>query len=92
MCPPDLFHQPPYQTAEPTRRATSSRDSSSTGAPHFDQAATRRSAIFMRPGECTGWIQPVCSASASRPSSRTRSNKVEALSRSSATKRSPAAP
>ena len=31
-----------------------SRDNNSTGAPNFDHCRTRRSAILMRPGECTG--------------------------------------
>ena len=44
---------------------TSSRDSSSTGAPRADHWATRRSAMRIRPGVCTGCTQPACSASAS---------------------------
>lgn len=32
----------------------------STGAPWADHCRTRRSAMRIRPGVCTGWIQPFC--------------------------------
>ena len=62
---PVLFQKPPNHASEPSMSRVCSRDSSSTGAPNFDHCRTRRSAILMRPGECTGWTQPACSASAS---------------------------
>ncbi len=55
-------------------------------------AGASAAAIFTRPGVCTGWIQPVCSASAAIACSRTVSNSSAALSRISPAKRSPAAP
>ena len=65
--PPVLFQNPPNQASEPSMSLTCSRDSSSTAAPNFDHCRTRRSAILMRPGECTGCTHPVCSCSASIP-------------------------
>ena len=54
MCPPLLFQKPPNQASDPSIWRVWSRDSNSTGAPNFDHCRTRRSAILMRPGECTG--------------------------------------
>ncbi len=64
MWPPVLFQNPPCHASEPSIWRICSRDSNSTGAPAFDHCRTRRSAILMRPGECTGCTHPACSCSA----------------------------
>ena len=51
------------------------REWSAIGAPMADHSLTRFSASLKRPGECTGWTQPACSASAGIPYLRTRSNR-----------------
>ena len=89
--PPAGIHQPPCQASVPSFLAICSRDRSAALAPASLHCATRASARFIRPGEWAGCTQPVCSASASIFSVAMVSNTLCALSRMSATKRSPAA-
>jgi hypothetical protein len=92
MWPPLRFQKPPYQASEPVICAVAARSSNSTGASIVDHSRTRCSASLKRPGECTGWTQPACSASAAMSYLRTVSKRYCALSRSTALKRSPASP